>query len=53
MTEQTLLYIALAALAAVAALSIILVSRQSAMAREMSRLRQETQENIQLSLKTF
>ena len=53
MTEQTLLYIALAAVAICVVLLIILVSRKSAMTREMNHIRKETQESIQFSLKTF
>lgn len=53
MNEQILLYIALAAVAICVVLLIILVSRQSAMTREMNQIRKETQESIQFSLKTF
>lgn len=53
MNEQILLYIALALAAVCVILLIILVSRQSAMTREMNQIRKETQESIQFSLKTF
>jgi len=53
MTEQVLLYISLALAAVCAVLLVILISRQSAMTREMNQIRKETQDNIQLSLKTF
>lgn len=53
MNEQLLIYILLAAAAAVTVLLIIVAVRQAACFREISRLRKDTQESIQLSLKTF
>ncbi len=53
MNEQTLLYIALAAIGAAVVLTVVLISRQAAMTREMGQLRKELQDTVQLSLKTF
>ena len=53
MNEQTLLYIALAAIGAAIVLTVVLISRQAAMTREMGQLRKELQDTVQLSLKTF